>query len=217
MSERAMTPNEPEQQPTHVSSEERHLFYFPIVHTQADMGALSDSVRAISLQKMGREGWQRKIKLIDRFWDEIEKYLESLSVPWQKTRVYQDGLPVSDKEILIVRELAKSGSRNHVLLLKLVDKGARLMGTESLELLLEEYEAVKKLLEDRISSRKKPGDRDYETSLLQRRDKFIASRIDATLLQGEVGIIFLGMLHRLEPWMSEDVRITYPLGRPSDG
>jgi hypothetical protein len=214
---RYITPNNLERNRIPVSPEDRQLLYFPIVHTQADMGALADSVREISLQKMGRERWQQKIKLIDKFWDEIEKYLESLSVSWQNCRIYQDGLPVCDKELLIVRELAKSGSRNHILVMKLVDKGAKLMGTESLELLLEEYENVKKLLAGAGASRRKKSDKDFDTSLLERRDQFIARRVNDTLRPGEVGIIFLGMLHRLQPWMPKDIRISYPVGRPSDG
>jgi hypothetical protein len=189
----------------------RQLIYFPIVHNQADMGALSESVRKASVRKIGRQGWKRKVDLIDKFWDEIEKALTTLSVPYDRVRVYQDGLPVSGKETLIVTELAKSGSRNHTLLLGLVDKGARLMGTESLELLLEEYESVKKMLGLGESLRKREQVFD-SSNLLERRDKFIAQRINETLFPGEVGIIFLGMLHALEPWLATDIQVTYPVG-----
>ncbi len=44
----------------------------------------------------------------------------------------------------IVSELSASGSRNHRLLMHLMDKGAMIMGTESPELLMEEYELAKK-------------------------------------------------------------------------
>lgn len=197
-----------------LQSQRRQLIYFPIVHNQADMGALSESVRKASLQKMGRQGWKRKIHLIDKFWDEIEEALATLSVPYDRVRVYQDGLPVSGKEALIVTELAKSGSRNHALLRGLVDRGARLMGTESLELLLEEYESVKKMLDSGESLRKKGQQASGSSELLERRDKFIAQRINETLGQGEVGIIFLGMLHALGPWLAKDIQVIYPVGRP---
>ena len=88
------------------------------------------------------------------------------------------------------------------------------MGTESLELLLEEYESVKKMLGSGESSRKK-SQKTYDSSdLLERRDKFIAQRINETLGPGEVGIIFLGMLHELEPWLAKDIQVVYPVGRP---
>ena len=68
------------------------------------------------------------------------------------------------------------------------------MGTESLELLLDEYESVKKMLNSGESSRKKGQQTSDSSDLLERRDKFIAQRINETLGPGEVGIIFLGML-----------------------
>ena len=55
-------------------------------------------------------------------------------------RVYQDGLAVCGHEQKIVSELAGAGNRNHALLLKLQAQGATLMGTESPELLVEEYQ-----------------------------------------------------------------------------
>ena len=134
-------------------SQPRKLIYFPIVHNQADMGGLSESVKRVSVKKIGRIGWKRKLNLIDQFWSEIEKALEKLSIPFGRVRIYQDGLPVSGREADIVRELAEAGSRNHALLLRLIDKGAKLMGTESLALLLQEYETAKRSLD----SRERPG------------------------------------------------------------
>lgn len=195
-------------------SQARDLIYFPIVHNQADMGGLSQSVKKASLSKIGRQGWKRKVDLVDRFWDKIEETLWSLSVPFDRVRVYQDALPVSGNEALIVSDLAKSGSRNHDLLLRLINRGAQLMGTESLELLLEEYELAKRMLGSDEPSRKKDQDKSAASALLERRDKFIAQRINDTLLPGETGIIFLGMLHDLESWLAKDIKVFYPVGRP---
>jgi len=195
----------------------RKLIYFPIVHNQADMGALSELVKKASLRKVGRQSWKRKLDLIEKFWDEIEQAIGDLSLKFDRVRIYQDGLPVSCKEADIVRDLARSGSRNHALLLRLMDRGARLTGTESLELLLEEYEMVKRGLESRDLSGKVAHGSSAGNSLLQRRDKFIAKRIDETLAPGEVGVVFLGMLHRLEQWLADDIQVIYPLYRPVGG
>lgn len=195
-------------------SKQRKLMYFPIVHNQADMGALKDSVKSAVLKKLGRLGWKRRVNVIDEFWNQIEKTIDELALPFDRIRVYQDGLPVSGKEPDIVRELAKSGSRNHALLLRMLGKHAQIMGTESLELLLEEYELAKRALApDRTHGRDKDSDK-LSASLLERRDKFIASRINSTLCVGEVGIIFLGMLHSLEPWLDPDIEVIFPFFRP---
>lgn len=191
----------------------RTLVYIPIIHTQADMGALSDQVRKESLKKLGRSGWKRKITLIDNFWTAIEKIIEELSLPLKRVRIYQDGLPVSGRESEIVAELAKSGSRNHSLLLRLINGGATITGTESLGLLLEEYDHVKKILGEK-STRTRGTAKSVSASILRRRDNFIANRINATLLPGEIGIIFLGMLHSLEPWLDKDIQLVYPIHTP---
>ncbi|MGB6064520.1 MAG: hypothetical protein WBG50_06905 [Desulfomonilaceae bacterium] len=194
-------------------SSTRTLIYIPIIHTQADMGALKDQVRKESLRKLGRFRWNRKITLIDEFWTEIEKVIDELSLPLNRVRIYQDGLPVCGRESEIVAELAKSGSRNHALLLRLIKGGATLTGTESLELLLEEYDHVKKMLGAESAGtrgpKKSPG-----AAILRKRDNFIAERINSTLLPEEVGIVFLGMLHSLAPRLDKDIQLVYPIHTP---
>ncbi|MEW6351821.1 MAG: hypothetical protein AB1646_22460 [Thermodesulfobacteriota bacterium] len=197
-----------------LESRERTVIYFPIVHNQADMGALSESVKKASLKRIGRTGWKRKLDLIDKFWTEIGQSIDRLSLPVGRVRIYQDGLPVSGKEREIVEELAKSGSRNHALLLRLIDGGAQLMGTESLELLLEEYELARKALEWGVPPETHKSEKPGTVSLLERRDTFIARRINDTLRPGEIGMVFLGMLHSLEKWLERDIQVIYPLGRP---
>jgi hypothetical protein len=198
-------------EPVEPKAPERTLAYIPIVHTQADMGELSEHVKRASLRKIGRIGWKRKVTLIDKFWTEIEKAIEELSLPWDRVRIYQDGLPVSGKEVEIVTDLAKTGSRNHALLLHMIEQGATITGTESLELLLEEYELAKKSLEADPSKSPK---RSESATILLKRDEFIARRINETLQPGEVGVVFLGMLHSLEPWLDKDIRLIYPIHTP---
>jgi hypothetical protein len=195
-------------------SEPRILLYFPIVHNPADMGALSESVKRASVKKFGRAGWKRKVDLIEKFWTDVEDAIDHITLSPERVRIYQDGLPISGKETDIVRELAKSGSRNHALLQRLIDSGAQVMGTESLELLLEEYELAKRMLESEGTPEKQPRAGSGSASLLQRRDLFIARRINATLLPGEVGIVFLGMLHDLDPWLDKDIRVIHPVEQP---
>jgi hypothetical protein len=192
----------------------RTLIYFPIIHTQADMGALGESVRQASLKKLGGSSWKRKVSRIDQFWTEIEQAIEKLRLPFDQVRIYQDGLPVSGRETEIVSELAKSGSRNHALLLRLIGKGATIMGTESLELLLEEYELARRTLGSQDPPQRRSRDKGLSAPLLERRDKFIAGRINDTLRPGEVGVLFLGMLHSLDPWLDEDIKVIYPAHRP---
>ena len=198
-------------------SGERTLVYFPIVHTQADMGALGESIQRLKVRRLGRRGWVRNVSLVDRLWAQIEQAVESLVLPYERVRVYQDGLPVCGREVEIVTELAKANSRNHQLLLRLSEKGATIMGTESSELLVEEYQLVKEVFasgKPEVAKRGDASQRALRDSLLKRRDQYIARRINDTLLAGEAGLIFLGMLHSLGPWLDKDIRAAYPIHRP---
>ncbi len=191
----------------------RKLIYFPIVHSQTDMGELGESVQRASIKKLGRMAWKRKQYLIDKYWTEIETKIGQLNLTLDKVRIFQDGLPVFGKKAEIVTELAEKGSRNHRLILSLMKKGACIVGTESGELLLEEYEFEKRKLESFNPSKNQPSDKAMSVDLIKRRDEFIARRINETLRGGETGILFLGLLHSVEPFLDKDIEVIYPMGR----
>ena len=116
--------------------------------------------------------------------------------------------------IFFCTDLAQAGSRNHQLLLKLKQKGAVLMGTESAELLVEEYQLVKQVLAEEMSrgsARQAAQGKTMQDSLLKRRDQFIGRRISQTLLPGETGLLFVGMLHSVEPWLDKDIQVLRPV------
>ncbi len=195
---------------------DRKLIYIPIIHTEADMGKLSGPVRRAALQKLGLRGLKNKSKLIDKIWTEIEKTIEGLDLLFEKVRLYQDGLPVCGNEHAIVLAQAAE-SRNHRLLMQLMNKGAVIMGTESPELLLEEYELAKKMLaaDGNLKSMKiEASQKPVSDILLKRRDQFIADRINNTLCPGETGILLLGMLHSLGHLLDKQIKVVYPITGP---
>jgi hypothetical protein len=193
----------------------RTLIYFPVMHSQSEMGGLAESITRVTQQRLGQCVWQRRVDLVERFWLGIETIVfKDLALPYAQTRVYQDGLPICDKEAEIVADIAKMGSPNHQLLLRLKEKGATIMGTESAELLIEEYHLAKKILEAtnardvmRIEAQQKTA----SDRLLEKRDAFIAARIGQTLLAGETGILFLGMLHNPLAHLPADIHVLCPL------
>jgi hypothetical protein len=180
----------------------RILYHFPIIHTQADMGNLAEMVSRSAIRELGQQVWQRKLLVVDRMWDGIERFLEDLQLPFGRVRLYQDGLPVCGREADIVRDLASKGSRNHRLLLRLMGKGGTIMGTESPEFLVEEYRLARQVL-----SGDAPAGEIDQQELLGRRDRFIARRINSTLLRDEIGILFLGMLHSLDDLLEADIQV----------
>jgi len=196
---------------------EKELICVPIVHTAADMGGLARSARRLAVSKLGRQTWRQSVDVIGQMWAHIRRTVEGWEIPWEKVRLYQDGLPLCGREKEIARDLAKAGSPNHQLLVSLMSKGATLMGTESGELIVEEYRLAQEILAakdpedaDRIEAQHKARSR----SLIVCRDHFIAGRINESLRAGEIGLLFLGLLHSIEPHLAKDIRVTYPIYKP---
>ena len=189
----------------------RALFLVPIIHTQADLGSLSESVRALHVRKGGRGKWENHIATVNELWKRIHDEVERLRLDYKKVRLYQDGLPSCGHELEIVRDLAEAGSQNHGFLLELMDKGAQLVGTESPEYLIEEYHLVRLMMEQFQSDEKgrlSKGQAERSTAILKKRDRYIAEKISHTLKDGETGLLFLGMLHSLEGLLPRDIRLT---------
>lgn len=193
----------------------RRLIYVPIIHTQADMGRLARSVRRATVDRLGRGAWKRNVDAIGRLWAEIQRTVGGWKLAWGNVRLYQDGLPQCGREVEIVTALAKAGSPNHRLLLSLMGRGATLMGTESPDLLVQEYKLTRELLARKGAAAVAEAQPDARSrALLQRRDRYIARRINESLRTGEIGLLFLGMLHSPRPYLARDIEVSYPILRP---
>lgn len=197
---------------------ERILYHYPIVHSQSEMGAFSETIRKVTLEKLGGRVWRRKVALIGQLWRGIEESVDALALDYARTRVYQDGLPVCGKESEIVSDIARLGSPNHQLLLRLQARGAAIMGTESPDLLLEEYALLKKVLQGEDAKEVLQAEAMHEAAsnfILKKRDTFIAARIGETLQVGETGVLFLGILHDLSGLLPADIQVQLPIDMPS--
>jgi hypothetical protein len=177
----------------------RTLVLIPIIHTAEDLGSFNVKPKTIAR----RIEFERKQNSIKTVWNEIEKNLLNWRNSFENVLIYQDSLPVCDREIEIVREVAAAGSTNYRLILKLIEQGAEIIGTESPELLKSEYEVQVELM-------KNPKNKsliDKLRKLLIRRDRFIAERISETLTSERLGILFIGMMHQVEIQLPEDIKV----------
>jgi hypothetical protein len=197
------------------AARDRRLVYIPIIHTVADMGTLGAAIRGMKLSTLGRPGLSRNVAAVEKMWEQIERVAAGLSVAPGSFRVYQDGLPVCGHEQEIVSELGAAGNRNHRLLLKLQARGAKLMGTESPELLVEEYRLATSAFASAAPVETKTRQKQLRDTLLEKRDRYIANRINATLGAGETGVLFMGMLHEVTKYLDSDIKVVYPLGSPA--
>ncbi|MBI2267623.1 MAG: hypothetical protein HYU64_21055 [Armatimonadetes bacterium] len=194
----------------------RSLLIVPIIHTEKDMGTLAGYLANKFIDTYGPEAYQDHVRTVEGMWLGIRNLLLKRLSEWAKVRLYQDGLPLCGREHEIVSQVAESGSENHRLLLELVAKGARLEGTEDPALLLEEYRFFKGMTEalseeDRTDLVGRFNGRSDD--LLRERDRYMASRISETLKEGETGILFVGLKHRTDEVLPEDIVPQYVIHR----
>ena len=187
----------------------RTLIYVPIIHTSADLGSIAQDVTKRGIRHLGEEIWTKHKNTVEGFWDEISHYFDSVDV--KGIKIYQDGL-VADGEVgqKIVAETSKAGSKNYQLVSRLLERGALLVKTEDFKFVKEEYERLLAITQAESVIRKIMAFLRYKLakgSLLNRRDTFIAKRIDETLNPGEKGIIFIGASHKVKEKLPESIKI----------
>ena len=174
------------------------LYIFPIIHTDIELGNLGQLIKKAFIKKKGLAEWKRRKSVINHLWDRIEKKIEGIRLDYQKLRIYQDSLSTEMDANAMVKNMLAQGSRNYMLLNTLLIKGGQLMGTENSALLFEEYNMLQNN-NSHFSSGKE---------LLDKRDKFIAERIENTLLDGEIGLLFIGADHNVSKFFSTCIQIT---------
>jgi hypothetical protein len=175
------------------------LIYVPVVHSIAEMGSAAPEYRAAFVARYGEAKWVERSAKFDAIWRGIVEAIEAMRLNLTTVKLYQDSLPLCGRETELVKELAAKGSRNHQLLAKLVEGGATLVGTESPALLLKEVQLLQS-----------PERTDAQAAaLLEARDQFIANQIDATLSENEVGILFMGALHKVARFLPRRIDVEY--------
>lgn len=185
----------------------RRLIYVPIIHTDADVGSLASALDQSTAAVCGEERWQRHKATAVKFWEMVSNHLETLDA--RNLRVYQDGL-VSDGDLgrKIIEVGVRRGSKNYEIILNLLNRGAEITPAENMALLQEEYRHIGRILKAETPSQRTLAYKEYESrkgELLAERDSFIASTINGTLGDGQVGLLFLGAYHDVIPHLASDI------------
>mgnify|MGYP001597819427 CR=1 FL=1 len=111
---------------------------------------------------------------------------------------------------MVEKILSEVKSPNYELLRSLKEKGAKVFGTEDQELLKKEYEFISQILREQDEIKKNKLKQAYENQageLLTKRDTYIANRIDKTLSNGELGILFIGAAHDIKEKIPVDIQV----------
>ncbi|OHB79791.1 MAG: hypothetical protein A2Z25_03555 [Planctomycetes bacterium RBG_16_55_9] len=187
----------------------RALIYVPVIHSSADLGSLAKDVADGGIKHLGEEIWQEHRRTVEGFWDVVSHYFDSIDVRGMK--IYQDGM-VAEGEVgrKIVQETAGAGSRNYQLVSRILDRGASLVKTEDFPLVKQELDRLIAITQAKSMTRKIMAFIRYKwvkNTLLNKRDAYIAGRIDETLTNPGEGILFIGAFHRVKKWLPKDIDI----------
>jgi len=185
----------------------RALILLPIIHSPTDLGTLSAA--AESSRNDAQE--LQYLDAVESFWSVVDGVIKGMDLNYQQLKVYQDSLPVCDVVDCIVADVAAAGSKNYALLETLQKKGSTLMGTESPDLLKQEKALMTEMLQ---SPNRSQALTEKAQDLLSQRDSFIGQRINESLADEEMGLIFVGLMHNIEPYLSSDIVVVKPLGQP---
>ncbi len=181
----------------------RHLIIIPVIHTHADMGSLGNKTPVGEKYETGAV----------QYWRAVSDYVQTLPVDFSELRVYQDGLPDVSPEIVekIVDETPQTP--NFDLLRWLKSKGTHILGTESPTALLKEFRALQAIFDAVNEEQKQSAKLEYAKAspyLLEGRDEYIAGRIKATLPEGGLGILFIGLAHEVKILLEKEMLVTEP-------
>ncbi|WP_295453470.1 hypothetical protein [uncultured Thiodictyon sp.] len=193
--------------------ENRRLIYVPILHAQEDAGR-TDSI--LSNKKIRRGQVAKGVSAVEEMWKGIAAKIGELNISWEHTRIYHDGMPVCSNEVVLARRLAESGSPDLSFICKLIESGAILEGTEDMDLLIQEYDLLNKLLMNNVGADQAASNAEYQSrsrGLLALRDQFILNRIGSTLQPGELPLVFMGVMHRLDKMLENDFAVSYVIYR----
>ena len=188
----------------------RKLLYVPVIHVDTDMGSIAPTIDKRSGEICGRDRWEKHKQIVAAFWDQIEEYFKTLNA--ENLKIYQDGLMAAgDLGQKIIKQGAGQGSRNYLIVLDLIKRGAEIRKTEDITLLKEEYNRILKLAQSKSLWERATayiGYRFHKDRLMDKRDRFIAKTINETLLkESETGVLFIGAFHDVFPYLEKDVAV----------
>jgi hypothetical protein len=181
------------------------LYHVPVVHGVSDLGSLGPMIERRRREVCPGNRWNRHKAVVDRFWNGIDAFFQIIDA--RGLKIYQDGMMSGGAlGLKIIREGAATGSRNHQVVLDLLQRGACLQPTEDIGLLKLEYQRVLELARRQSHYESTAALLGYKAAgdqILEKRDRFVAQTIGATLKPAERGVLFMGAFHDVTRYLSD--------------
>mgnify|MGYP001571292999 CR=1 FL=1 len=182
----------------------RHLIVIPLVHSRADFGSLGNRI-PLDTEIEG---------LKTQYWNKVSDFVQSLPMDFSELRVYQDGLPnTSEEDISLI--LSKAQTPNYDVVRQLKDRGAHIIGTEDVNLLVKEYNLFQATQNPSIKDEDEYAEARLKyvneaPVLSKQRISYIAQRIRDTLPEGGTGLLFIGLAHEIKNLLEKEMGVVEP-------
>jgi len=195
-----------------------------------------DDIENIEKKTYGSEGVKKLKKAVNDFYDSLEKrfekekinkiYQDGGAIDWATVKKTKPD--IYNKFLKDLEEKVTTGSRSYKLVLDLAKKGSEIKQTEDIKLLLEEtdflqnYIKLVKIKEEINKGRKYNPKEEKEIEELatkvskqqaeqaelgRKRDKTIANNINDSLKEGENGLLIIGAMHDIKPYLAKDIQL----------
>ena len=136
-------------------------------------------------------------EIISRYWEQVDVQVRAVqNALGSVTHVYHENLPEGGAEGLGYLEATNRDS--HRLVSRLVEAGAVLETTESMEILAETIDLQRCLMQPLLSPTVANQLQEWFTDANRRRYEFIANAIDTTLGEDEAGLLLINERHQAQ-------------------
>lgn len=168
----------------------RKLLLAPLVHL------------AVAPESMPPDG----AEILARYWDQVDVQVRAVqNALGSVTRVYHENLPEGGDAGLSYLEMSRQGS--HKLTAGLVEAGAVLEATESMEILAETLDLQRCLMQPLMSPEVAGRLQEWFGEANHRRYEFVANAIDTTLGEDETGLLLINERHQVQ--FPTDIEVIY--------
>ena len=145
-------------------------------------------------------------EILARYWDQVDVQVRAVqNALGSVTHVYHENLPEGGDAGLGYLEMSGQGS--HKLTAGLVDAGAVLETTESMEILAETLDLQRCLMQPLMSPAVAGQLQEWFGEANHRRYEFVADAIDTTLGEDETGLLFINERHQVQ--FPPDIEVIY--------
>ncbi len=135
--------------------------------------------------------------IIARYWEQVDVQVRAVqNALGSVTHVYHENLPEGGEEGLGYLEATNQGS--HQLVSRLVQAGAELETTESMDILAETIDLQRCLMQPLMSPTVVTRLQEWFADASRRRYEFIADTIDTTLGEDEAGLLLINERHQAQ-------------------